>query len=58
MAGELAMTAKRWDELTALLQDEQLLQAEYPKVAEYLSRCGAPSWSTSDRRPPANPVER
>ncbi|MFI9558640.1 hypothetical protein [Nonomuraea endophytica] len=33
---ELTMTAQRWDELTALLQDEQRLQAEYPKVAEYL----------------------
>ncbi|WP_157254952.1 hypothetical protein [Nonomuraea typhae] len=33
---ELTMTAQRWDELTALLQDERRLQAEYPKVAEYL----------------------
>ncbi|MGW4412848.1 hypothetical protein ACWEJ6_53360 [Nonomuraea sp. NPDC004702] len=33
---DLRMTAKRWDEITALLQDEQRLQAEYPKVAEYL----------------------
>lgn len=30
------MTAQRWDELTALLEDEQRLQTEYPKVAEYL----------------------
>ncbi|MGW5689336.1 hypothetical protein [Nonomuraea sp. NPDC003754] len=33
---KLTMTAQRWDELTALLEDEQRLQAEYPKVAEYL----------------------
>ncbi|WP_068920893.1 hypothetical protein [Planobispora rosea] len=32
----LTMTPARWDELTALLNDEQRLQAEYPKVAEYL----------------------
>ncbi|MFF4198280.1 hypothetical protein [Nonomuraea sp. NPDC001831] len=34
--GKLTMTSSRWDELTALLEDEQRLQAEYPKVAEYL----------------------
>ncbi|MFB9207348.1 hypothetical protein ACFFV7_39605 [Nonomuraea spiralis] len=33
---KLTMTSRRWDELTALLKDEQRLQAEYPKVAEYL----------------------
>ncbi|NAS21987.1 hypothetical protein GT755_09855 [Herbidospora sp. NEAU-GS84] len=33
---KLSMTAKRWDEITALLNDEQRLQAEYPKVANYL----------------------
>ncbi|MFI0367561.1 hypothetical protein ACH35V_06750 [Actinomadura sp. 1N219] len=33
---KLTMTASRWDELTALLQDGQRLQTEYPKVAEYL----------------------
>ncbi|MBG0819875.1 hypothetical protein HS048_03825 [Planomonospora sp. ID91781] len=33
---QLTMTSARWDELTALLNDEQRLQAEYPKVAEYL----------------------
>ncbi|MET8051488.1 hypothetical protein ABZU75_28190 [Streptosporangium sp. NPDC005286] len=33
---QLAMTSARWNELTALLNDEQRLQAEYPKVAEYL----------------------
>lgn len=33
---KLTMTAQRWDELTALLEDEQRLQQEYPKVAEYL----------------------
>lgn len=33
---QLTMTSARWDELTALLKDEQRLQAEYPKVAEYL----------------------
>ncbi|MFG1942754.1 hypothetical protein [Nonomuraea sp. NPDC048826] len=34
---KLTMTARRWDELTALLQDEQRLQAEHPKVADYLN---------------------
>ncbi|WP_371781709.1 hypothetical protein [Streptosporangium subroseum] len=33
---QLRMTSARWGELTALLNDEQRLQAEYPKVAEYL----------------------
>ena len=33
---KLAMTSSRWDEITTLLKDEQRLQAEYPKVAEYL----------------------
>ncbi|WP_329087956.1 hypothetical protein [Streptosporangium sp. NBC_01469] len=33
---KLAMTSARWNELTALLNDEPRLQAEYPKVAEYL----------------------
>lgn len=33
---ELTMTAQRWAELTALLEDEQRLQTEYPKVADYL----------------------
>ncbi|WP_084549742.1 hypothetical protein [Actinomadura rifamycini] len=33
---KLTMTSSRWDELTALLEDEQRLQVEYPKVAEYL----------------------
>lgn len=32
----LALTRERWAELRALLSDEQRLQAEYPKVAEYL----------------------
>ncbi|SFP67018.1 hypothetical protein SAMN04489713_11675 [Actinomadura madurae] len=34
---KLTMTSSRWDELTALLKDEQRLQSEYPKVAEYLA---------------------
>ncbi|MEV5495635.1 hypothetical protein AB0M50_09540 [Nonomuraea fuscirosea] len=33
---KLTMTTRRWDEITALLEDERRLQAEYPKVAEYL----------------------
>ncbi|TDC45047.1 hypothetical protein E1281_31645 [Actinomadura sp. KC345] len=33
---KLTMTPGRWDELTALLRDEERLQTEYPKVAEYL----------------------
>ncbi|MEU9021629.1 hypothetical protein [Actinomadura sp. NPDC048394] len=33
---KLAMTSSRWEELTALLKDEQRLRREYPKVAEYL----------------------
>jgi hypothetical protein len=33
---ELALTTERWDELAALLDDTQRLQAEYPKVSEYL----------------------
>ncbi|GGP92161.1 hypothetical protein BKA00_000451 [Actinomadura coerulea] len=33
---ELTMTSGRWDELTALLQDEQRLRSEFPKVADYL----------------------
>lgn len=33
---KLTMTSRRWDEITALLQDEQRLHSEYPKVAEYL----------------------
>lgn len=33
---KLNMTSSRWDELTALLKDEQRLRVEYPKVAEYL----------------------
>ncbi len=33
---ELALTADRRNELAALLGDEQRLNAEYPKVAEYL----------------------
>ncbi|MEU4827133.1 hypothetical protein AB0H37_35140 [Actinomadura sp. NPDC023710] len=33
---ELTMTPDRWNELTALLADEQRLRADYPKVAEYL----------------------
>lgn len=33
---KLTMTAQRWDEITALLEDEQRLQTEFPKVAEYL----------------------
>ncbi|WP_283139726.1 hypothetical protein [Rhizohabitans arisaemae] len=32
----LTMTTQRWNELTALLEDEQRLKAEYPKVADYL----------------------
>jgi hypothetical protein len=32
----LAVTQERWAELKALLSDEQRLQTEYPKVAEYL----------------------
>ncbi|MEV4457355.1 hypothetical protein [Microbispora sp. NPDC049633] len=36
MVPKLTMTAQRWDELTVLLKDTQRLQAEYPKVAEYL----------------------
>ncbi|MES9607618.1 hypothetical protein [Actinomadura sp. NPDC000929] len=34
---KLTMTSSRWEELTALLEDEQKLQSEYPKVAEYLN---------------------
>ncbi|MFC4529150.1 hypothetical protein [Sphaerisporangium dianthi] len=30
------MTSARWDEIVALLEDEQRLEVEYPKVAEYL----------------------
>ncbi|MEW2353045.1 hypothetical protein [Spirillospora sp. NPDC029432] len=37
---KLTMTSSRWDELTSLLKDEQRLQAEYPKVAEYLDTAG------------------
>jgi hypothetical protein len=33
---ELVLSAERRDELAALLDDEQRLRAEYPKVAEYL----------------------
>lgn len=33
---KLTITTSRWDELTALLKDEQRLRSEYPKVAEYL----------------------
>lgn len=33
---ELTLTAERRNELAALLDDEQRLRAEYPKVAEYL----------------------
>src|SRR5262245_60233503 len=33
---ELALTAERRNELAALLDDEQRLQEEYPKVSEYL----------------------
>lgn len=33
---KLTMTSRRWNELTALLKDEQRLRSEYPKVAEYL----------------------
>ncbi|MFG1850815.1 hypothetical protein ACGFJT_03160 [Actinomadura geliboluensis] len=33
---KLTMTPRRWDEITALLKDEQRLRTEYPKVAEYL----------------------
>ncbi|WP_412516470.1 hypothetical protein K8Z49_37855 [Actinomadura madurae] len=33
---KLTLTSSRWDELTALLKDEQTLRAKYPKVAEYL----------------------
>lgn len=36
MVPKLTMTAQRWDEITALLQDTQRLQSEYPRVAEYL----------------------
>ncbi|GAA3222712.1 hypothetical protein [Actinocorallia longicatena] len=34
---KLILTSDRWDELSALLEDDQRLQREYPKVAEYLS---------------------
>ncbi|TDD89110.1 hypothetical protein E1293_05475 [Actinomadura darangshiensis] len=34
---KLTMTRSRWNELAGLLRDEQRLQSEYPKVAEYLS---------------------
>lgn len=34
---KLTMTSSRWGELTALLKDEQRLEAEYPRVAEYLN---------------------
>jgi hypothetical protein len=34
---ELALTAERREQLIALLDDEQRLRAEYPKVAEYFS---------------------
>lgn len=33
---KLTMTSSRWDEITTLLEDEQRLRSEYPKVAEYL----------------------
>jgi hypothetical protein len=33
---KLRMTAARWDEISTLLNDDRRLQAEYPKVAEYL----------------------
>ncbi|MFC4910926.1 hypothetical protein [Actinomadura gamaensis] len=33
---QLSMTRQRWEELSALLKDEQKLQARFPKVAEYL----------------------
>lgn len=37
---KLTMTSSRWDELKSLLADERRLQAEYPKVAEYLDMAG------------------
>lgn len=43
------MTAQRWDELTALLKDEQRLQAEYPKVAEYLDMAEGLSGTGDDQ---------
>jgi hypothetical protein len=36
VVAELVLTAERRDELAALLDDEQRLRAEYPKVTEYL----------------------
>ncbi|MFD0687337.1 hypothetical protein [Actinomadura fibrosa] len=33
---KLTITPRRWDELTALLEDEERLRNEHPKVAEYL----------------------
>ncbi|MBO2456580.1 hypothetical protein [Actinomadura violacea] len=33
---KLTITSSRWEELTTLLEDEQRLRSEYPKVAEYL----------------------
>ncbi|HEY8478966.1 MAG TPA: hypothetical protein VIL71_03955, partial [Spirillospora sp.] len=33
---KLTMTASRWDDLKALLADEERLRIEYPTVAEYL----------------------
>jgi hypothetical protein len=43
LVAKLALTADRRDQLAVLLGDEQLLRAEYPKVAEY--------FSTSERLP-------
>ncbi|MFI6325088.1 hypothetical protein ACIBG8_46760 [Nonomuraea sp. NPDC050556] len=46
---QVTMTAQRWQELTALLQDEQRLQVEYPKVAEYLDRTESLSGTGDDQ---------
>lgn len=42
------MTRERWAQLQELLSDEQRLQAEYPKVAEYLDAAGALSGTGDD----------
>ncbi|MBB5085064.1 hypothetical protein [Nonomuraea endophytica] len=46
---KMTMTAQRWDELTVLLKDEQRLQAEYPRVAEYLDMAEGLSGTGDDQ---------
>lgn len=49
MANKLTVTSSRWDELTALLRDEQRLRSEYPKVAEYLDVAAGLAGSGDDQ---------